>query len=99
MAKHQVLIIEDDRPLADVLSYNLEQADFAVTVAHDGQDGLNRAQHKTPDVIVLDLMLPIIDGGKLAGIVSIGDIVKYLSRERETEIRYLQDYIAGRYPG
>lgn len=62
MAKHHVLIIEDDRSLSDVLSYNLEQAGYTVSVAHDGQEGLNRARSKTPDVIVLDLMLPVIDG-------------------------------------
>ncbi|MCG8651694.1 MAG: response regulator, partial [Pirellulales bacterium] len=62
MAKHQVLIIEDDRSLSDVLSYNLEQAGYAVSVAHDGQDGLNQAQRKSPDVVILDLMLPVIDG-------------------------------------
>ncbi len=61
-SKHHVLIIEDDRALSDVLSYNLEQAGYAVSIAHDGQDGLNQAQLKTPDVIVLDLMLPVIDG-------------------------------------
>lgn len=42
--------------------------------------------------------LPIIEGGKLAGILSIGDVVKYLSAEREVEIAYLHDYIAGKYP-
>ena len=62
MAKHRVLIIEDDRSLSDVLSYNLEQSGYAVATAHDGQDGLNQALHITPDVIVLDLMLPVIDG-------------------------------------
>lgn len=62
MAQHQVLIIEDDRSLSDVLSYNLEQAGYGVAVAHDGQDGLNRAQHDPPDVIILDLMLPVLDG-------------------------------------
>ncbi len=62
MAQHQVLIIEDDRSLSDVLSYNLEQAGYVVAVAHDGQEGLNRIQHDPPDVIVLDLMLPVIDG-------------------------------------
>lgn len=62
MAQHQVLIIEDDRSLSDVLSYNLEQAGYGVAVAHDGQDGLNRAQHDPPDVIILDLMLPVVDG-------------------------------------
>jgi len=43
--------------------------------------------------------LPVIDGGKLVGLVSIGDLVKHLSREREAEIRYLTEYIAGKYPG
>jgi CBS domain-containing protein len=43
--------------------------------------------------------LPVIDGGKLAGIISIGDIVKHLSRERDAEVRYLTDYISGKYPG
>lgn len=62
MPKHHVLIIEDDRSLADVLAYNLEQAGYGVAVAHDGQDGLNQAQRKSPDVVVLDLMLPVIDG-------------------------------------
>lgn len=62
MSQHHVLIIEDDRSLADVLTYNLEQAGYRVDVAHDGQDGLNRIQHAPPDVIVLDLMLPVIDG-------------------------------------
>lgn len=62
MTKHHVLIIEDDRSLSDVLSYNLDQAGYTVSVARDGQDGLNQAQRKTPDVIVLDLMLPVLDG-------------------------------------
>ena len=43
--------------------------------------------------------LPVIDEGKLIGLVSIGDLVKHLSREREAEIRYLTEYIAGKYPG
>lgn len=62
MPKHHVLLIEDDRSLSEVLSYNLEQAGYSVSTARDGQDGLNQAQQKTPDVIVLDLMLPVIDG-------------------------------------
>lgn len=62
MTKNHVLIIEDDRSLSDVLSYNLEQAGYSISVSYDGQDGLNQAQHKVPDVIVLDLMLPVVDG-------------------------------------
>lgn len=62
MPAPRILLIEDDRSLADVLSYNLKRAGYDVQVAVDGQDGLNKAQLKVPDVVVLDLMLPIIDG-------------------------------------
>ena len=62
MAKMKVLIIEDDRALCDVLSYNMQQAGYEVLVARDGQDGLRQAQIKTPDMVILDLMLPVIDG-------------------------------------
>ena len=43
--------------------------------------------------------LPVIDQGGLVGVISIGDLVKQVSRERKSEIRYLTDYIAGKYPG
>ena len=62
MAKTKILMIEDDRSLAEVLSYNLKQAGYEVLVATDGQDGLLQAQIKSPDIVVLDLMLPVIDG-------------------------------------
>ena len=62
MAKTKVLVIEDDRSLSEVLSYNLKQAGYEVLTATDGQDGLLKAQTKAPDIVVLDLMLPVIDG-------------------------------------
>jgi len=62
MAKTKVLVIEDDRSLAEVLTYNLKQAGYDVLLATDGQDGLLQAQIKSPDIVILDLMLPVIDG-------------------------------------
>lgn len=62
MPQLKVLVIEDDRSLADVLAYNLKQAGYEVIVARDGQDGLRQAQLKIPDFVILDLMLPVIDG-------------------------------------
>ncbi len=61
MAK-KVLVIEDDRSLADVLAYNLKRAGYEVLLARDGQDGLRQAQLKLPDLVILDLMLPVIEG-------------------------------------
>ncbi len=62
MSKRNVLVVEDDRSLADVLVYNLRQAGYEVSLARDGSDGLRQAQVKLPDIVLLDLMLPIIDG-------------------------------------
>jgi two-component system phosphate regulon response regulator PhoB len=58
----KILIIEDDKSLVDVLAYNLKQAGYEVIAAYDGMDGLSQAQLKRPDLIVLDLMLPVMDG-------------------------------------
>lgn len=58
----KILIIEDDRSLVDVLAYNLRQAGYEVEAAFDGLSGLTQAQLKMPDIVVLDLMLPVMDG-------------------------------------
>lgn len=62
MGKKKVLVVEDDRSLADVLRYNLEAAGYQVFTAYDGQDGIAQAHSKLPDIVVLDLMLPVVDG-------------------------------------
>ena len=62
MAKTKVLIIEDDRSLSEILEYNMQRAGYDVSRAHDGRDGLNQSQVKQPDIILLDVMLPVIDG-------------------------------------
>jgi two-component system phosphate regulon response regulator PhoB len=62
MNKLTVLIIEDERSLIDVLKYNLEKEGFEVLTATDGQDGLRRAERSVPDLVILDLMLPVLDG-------------------------------------
>lgn len=62
MTKKKILIIEDDRALAGVIEYNFANAGFEVSCAYDGQDGFNQARRQSPDLIVLDLMIPVIDG-------------------------------------
>ena len=62
MSQQTILIIEDERSLADVLTYNLSNEGYDVLTAYDGQDGLRRAQTALPDLIILDLMLPVMDG-------------------------------------
>jgi two-component system phosphate regulon response regulator PhoB len=62
MPKPKILVIEDERALVEILAANLEREGFDVMAAYDGQDGLRQAQLKLPDLIVLDLMLPVKPG-------------------------------------
>ncbi len=62
MNKTRILVIEDDRSLVDILEYNIRNAGYEVLVARDGQDGIHQAQSKSPNLVVLDLMLPVMDG-------------------------------------
>ena len=62
MSKDKVLLVEDERSLTDVLVYNLEREGYEVFVSHDGKDGLRKAQTILPDLVILDLMLPVMSG-------------------------------------
>lgn len=58
----RILLIEDEKKLSDVVKKGLTEEHFAVDVAYDGDEGLYLATEETYDVIILDLMLPKIDG-------------------------------------
>jgi DNA-binding response OmpR family regulator len=60
--RSRVLVVEDDRVLAQLAGVWLREAGFEVDVAHDGQAGLNTAAAHRPDVILLDLRMPRLDG-------------------------------------
>jgi two-component system phosphate regulon response regulator PhoB len=73
MAKTRILVIEDERGLTDVLVYNLQREGFDVLVSHDGLEGLRKAQMQLPDLIILDLMLPKMDGLEVCRELRSGD--------------------------
>jgi len=62
MAGNKVLVVEDDRTLLDVLKYNLTKEGYNVVIATDGAQALEVARNQSPDLIVLDIMLPEING-------------------------------------
>ena len=64
-----VLIIEDDTRIAKWVKVYFERAGFSAEVAHDGESGLALARSLTPDLIILDLMLPRLDGVDLCNIL------------------------------
>lgn len=60
--RNKVLVVDDEQSIVTLLKYNLEQAGFEVITAMDGEEGRQLALSEGPDIIVLDLMLPKLDG-------------------------------------
>jgi two-component system phosphate regulon response regulator PhoB len=65
MAREKILVIEDEPDIAEVLQYNLEKEGFDVETARRGDTGFDAVRRDNPDLILLDLMLPGIDGLEL----------------------------------
>ena len=59
---NKILIIEDEKDIAEAIKYNLEKEGFEVSRAYDGTNGLRQARIKIPNLIILDLMLPGMNG-------------------------------------
>ena len=62
MNLEKILIIEDESDVAELLAYNLSKEGYQPFVAHEGVTGLQRSQEFHPDLVILDLMLPGMDG-------------------------------------
>ena len=58
----RILLVEDEKDLANIIKQGLEEAGYVVDMAHDGEEGLYMAENFPGDVIILDIMLPVIDG-------------------------------------
>lgn len=58
----KVLVVDDEQSIVTLLQYNLEQAGYTVLTAMDGEEGINLAAEENPDLMILDLMLPKLDG-------------------------------------
>lgn len=63
--KKRILLVEDEADLVMTMRFRLEDAGYEVVVAVDGQEGLDKVKEGKPDLILLDLMLPKIDGYKV----------------------------------
>ena len=75
MTRETVLIVEDEEDILNLLQFNFESAGFDVHTTGDGREGLALARRLKPDIVLLDLMLPGMDGF---------DICKSLKRDQET---------------
>jgi len=58
----KVLVVEDELAIAKLIKYVLENSNFEVTLVHEGKDALEKVKTFSPDIMVLDLMLPVMSG-------------------------------------
>jgi two-component system, OmpR family, response regulator VicR len=58
----KILIVDDEKPIADILKFNLEKEGFDIVCAYDGEEALQKVDEFLPDLVLLDIMLPIRDG-------------------------------------
>ncbi|KOY76956.1 Two component transcriptional regulator, winged helix family [Apilactobacillus kunkeei] len=64
MAK--ILVVDDEKPITDIEKFNLEKEGYDVVVAYDGEEAIQKVEEETPDLVILDLMLPKVDGLEVA---------------------------------
>ena len=85
----KVLIVDDERSIVDILRYNLEKNDMTAVCAYDGAEGLRLARECDPDVILLDVMLPEMDGFEVCRTLRAEGnnvpIIMITAREEETD--------------
>lgn len=85
----KVLIVDDEHSIVDILQYNLERNDFETVCAYDGPEGLRLAREADPDVILLDVMLPGMDGFEVCRTLRAEGnnvpIIMITAREEETD--------------
>lgn len=77
MPKHRILVVDDETDIVELLKFNLEKEGYQVLTAVTGEAAINVARNKLPDLILLDLMLPGIDGM---------EVCRILKRDPETAV-------------
>lgn len=65
MVNNKILVVEDDEHIIELLKFNLEKNNYQVIIAKDGEEGIEKVKEIEPDLVLLDLMLPKIDGTKV----------------------------------
>ncbi len=78
MNSKKVLIVDDEVDLVETVRFPLEMAGYHVLVSYNGEDALNQARKEKPDLILLDLMLPKLDGYKVCRLLKFDDRYKHI---------------------
>lgn len=89
--KKKILLVDDEQDMVYAVKMQLEASGFKVLTAQDGQEGLDKARKENPDLIILDLMLPRIDGYKVCRMLKFDEkyknipVIIYTARAQEAD--------------
>ena len=78
MSPKKILIVDDEVDLVETVRFPLELEGYQVLVSHNGEDALNQARKEKPDLILLDLMLPKLDGYKVCRLLKFDEKYKHI---------------------
>ena len=101
--KTKILLVDDEPDLVQLVSLRLVTAGYEVAVAYDGQQALDRVKESKPDLIILDLMLPKMDGYKVCGLLkrdtrySKIPVILFTARAQEADMRLGEEVGANAY--
>lgn len=99
----RILIVDDEKDLVETLTFRFEAAGYEVIAAYDGQDGLERARKEKPDIILLDVMMPKMDGYMVCRLLKFDDrykdipIIMLTARGQEIDKKTGSDVGANKY--
>jgi DNA-binding response OmpR family regulator len=99
MSPKKILIVDDEVDLVETIRFPLELEGFQVLAAHNGEEGLNQARSENPDLILLDLMLPKLDGYKICRLLKFDDRYKHIPIFMLTAKTQEKDKILGKETG
>ncbi len=101
--KSRILIVDDTEDIVKLVKMYLEHHHYEVITAYDGQEGLDKAKAESPDLIILDLMLPRINGYKICGLLKRDSryakipIVIFSAKTQEKDMKLGEDVGADAY--
>lgn len=103
MDNKRILIVDDEPELVKAVQIRIEQGGYETLVAYDGREGLEKAKKEKPDLIILDLMLPKMDGYKVCGLLKADaryheiPVIMLTARAQESDMKTGQEVGADAY--
>jgi len=93
MTKKKILLVDDETQLVELIKMRLTREDYDVLTAYDGEEALQKARHGNPDLIILDIMLPKMDGYMICSLLKRDrrfykiPVILFTARSQEEDIK------------